>query len=329
LRPDRDDEIAGVQDEIRCRRGECGTLAQDGDDGRAGAGAGPGIAEGASGVGRICGDRQLLDDQALGLTLQHGEPGGELGGAKDLRDGVRLVVGECDAARGALAFLVVEHQIAQPVAAGDDAEFAAAAQRDLLAHADAREDPRSYVDTHMSKTTLVIRLGSLEWRAVSADLVAPPVAAALSSSGAADVAVAPIDPALADTAAFCERYDVALEDSANCVVIAGRRGDVTSYAACVVLATTRADVNGVVRRRLGARKASFAAMDDAVRLTGMEFGGITPIGLPAEWSVLIDGAVLKREVVVIGSGIRGSKLALPPAVLVGLPAAEVIDGLAS
>jgi prolyl-tRNA editing enzyme YbaK/EbsC (Cys-tRNA(Pro) deacylase) len=181
----------------------------------------------------------------------------------------------------------------------------------------------------MSKTTLVIRLGSLEWRAVSADLVAPPVAAALSSSGAADVAVAPIDPALADTAAFCERYDVALEDSANCVVIAGRRGDVTSYAACVVLATTRADVNGVVRRRLGARKASFAAMDDAVRLTGMEFGGITPIGLPAEWSVLIDGAVLKREVVVIGSGIRGSKLALPSAALAALSAGEVIDGLAS
>ena len=164
---------------------------------------------------------------------------------------------------------------------------------------------------------------------MSADLVAPPVAAALSSSWDAEVAVAPIDPALADTAAFCERYDVALEDSANCVVIAGRRGDVTSYAACVVLATTRADVNGVVRRRLGARKASFAAVDDAVRLTGMEFGGITPIGLPAQWPVLIDGAVLKRETVVIGSGIRGSKLAVAPAPLAELPAAEVIDGLAS
>jgi prolyl-tRNA editing enzyme YbaK/EbsC (Cys-tRNA(Pro) deacylase) len=111
--------------------------------------------------------------------------------------------------------------------------------------------------------------------------------------------------------------------------VAGRRGSDTSYAACVVLAPTRADVNGVVRRRLGARKASFAPIDDAVRLTGMEYGGITPIGLPAEWPVLIDAAVLTRDVVVIGSGIRGSKLALPAEALAGLPAAEVIDGLAS
>jgi prolyl-tRNA editing enzyme YbaK/EbsC (Cys-tRNA(Pro) deacylase) len=112
------------------------------------------------------------------------------------------------------------------------------------------------------------------------------------------------------------------------VVIAGRRGDVTSYAACMVLATTRADVNGVVRKRLDARKASFAPMDDAVRLTGMEYGGITPIGLPADWPVLVDAAVLARDVVVIGSGIRASKLALPSAALATLPAAEVIEGLA-
>jgi prolyl-tRNA editing enzyme YbaK/EbsC (Cys-tRNA(Pro) deacylase) len=173
-------------------------------------------------------------------------------------------------------------------------------------------------------------MGSLEWRAVTADLVAQPVAAALDSwASADDVAVAPIDASLADTAAFCETYGVALDDSANCVVIAGRRGGTTSYAACVVLATTRADVNGTVRRRLDARKASFAAMDDAVRLTGMEFGGITPIGLPAQWPVLIDAAVLGRDVVVIGSGIRASKLALPAGMLATLPAAEVVQGLAA
>ena len=88
--------------------------------------------------------------------------------------------------------------------------------------------------------------------------------------------VAPIDPMHADTAAFCAAYDVALEASANCVVVAGRRGDVTTYAAVMVLATHRADVNGVVRRHLGARKISFAPMADAVGLSGMEFGGITP-----------------------------------------------------
>jgi prolyl-tRNA editing enzyme YbaK/EbsC (Cys-tRNA(Pro) deacylase) len=161
-------------------------------------------------------------------------------------------------------------------------------------------------------------------------LVADPVWAALADwSRAAEVLAAPIDPELADTAAFCEQYAVALDDSANCVVIAGRRGEVTSYAACLVLATTRADVNGVVRRRLNARKASFAPMEDAVTLSGMEYGGITAIGLPPGWPVLVDAAVLERKVVVIGSGLRRSKLALPAAVLAELPAAEVIEGLAT
>jgi prolyl-tRNA editing enzyme YbaK/EbsC (Cys-tRNA(Pro) deacylase) len=142
------------------------------------------------------------------------------------------------------------------------------------------------------------------------------------------VLAAAIDPALADTAAFCEHYRIEPDDSANCVVIAGRRGESIRYAACVVLATTRADVNGVVRRRLDARKASFAPMDDAVALTGMEYGGITPIGLPADWPVLIDRAVLDRDIVVIGSGLRRSKIALPPAALAELPQAEVVEGLA-
>jgi prolyl-tRNA editing enzyme YbaK/EbsC (Cys-tRNA(Pro) deacylase) len=164
---------------------------------------------------------------------------------------------------------------------------------------------------------------------VTADLVAAPVWAALQSfPRAGEVRAAPIDPELADTAAFCERYGVALEDSANCVVIAGRRGGETRYAACVVLATTRADVNGAVRRRLDARKASFAPMDDAVALTGMEYGGITPVGLPSAWPLWIDEAVAAREVVVIGSGLRRSKLALSPAVLAELAGAEVVGGLA-
>ncbi len=172
--------------------------------------------------------------------------------------------------------------------------------------------------------------GHLDWTAATTSLVAGPVADALASwPRAGDVAAAPIDPTLADTAAFCERYGVELADSANCVVIAGRRGELTRYAACVVLATTRADVNGFVRRRLEARRASFAPMEDAVTLTGMEFGGITPIGLPPSWPVLVDAAVLERDVVVIGSGLRRSKLALPPAALADLPGAEVVEGLAS
>jgi prolyl-tRNA editing enzyme YbaK/EbsC (Cys-tRNA(Pro) deacylase) len=157
------------------------------------------------------------------------------------------------------------------------------------------------------------------------DLLGPPVAAALTASGAPEMWVAEIDPAVADTAAFCERYAVPLEVSANCVVVAGRRGADTRLAACMVLATSRADVNGVVRRRLDARKASFAAMDLAVAETGMEYGGITPVGLPTGWPVLVDAAVAATAYVVIGSGLRRSKLVVAGADLTRLPDAEVLD----
>ena len=163
------------------------------------------------------------------------------------------------------------------------------------------------------------------------DLLGAPVAAALKAFDPADAAlvgVAEIDPTLADTAEFCAAYGSPMDGSANCVVVAGRRGEDTRYAACLVLASTRADVNGLVRRRLNARKASFAPMDDAVALSGMEYGGITPIGLPEDWPVLVDAAVAATPAVVIGSGIRGSKLALPGSLAARLPGAEVIEGLA-
>jgi prolyl-tRNA editing enzyme YbaK/EbsC (Cys-tRNA(Pro) deacylase) len=160
------------------------------------------------------------------------------------------------------------------------------------------------------------------------DLLAAPVAAALAGlPGGDEVGVAEIDPALADTAAFCVRYEVALGESANCVVVAGRRDGQTRLAACMVLATTRADVNGVVKRELDVRKASFAAMDTAVELTGMEYGGITPIGLPAQWPVYVDEAVAAHARVVIGSGVRRSKLTIPGAALASLPGAVVLPGL--
>jgi prolyl-tRNA editing enzyme YbaK/EbsC (Cys-tRNA(Pro) deacylase) len=139
--------------------------------------------------------------------------------------------------------------------------------------------------------------------------------------------VAEIDPALADTAAFCEKYEVALTESANCVVVAGRRDGQTRMAACMVLATTRADVNGLVKRELDVRKASFAAMADAVELTGMEYGGITPVGLAPDWPVFVDAAVAAHPRVVIGSGVRRSKLTLPGAALTRLPAARVLADL--
>ncbi len=163
------------------------------------------------------------------------------------------------------------------------------------------------------------------------ELLAVPVAAALTDLAGklevSDIGVAEIDPGLADTAAFCEQYGVAPSESANCVVVAGRRDGVTRLAACMVLATTRADVNGLVKRELDVRKASFAPMQTAVELTGMEYGGITPIGLPADWPIYVDEAVAGTPRVVIGSGLRRSKLTLPGAALASLPGAVVLPGL--
>jgi len=177
---------------------------------------------------------------------------------------------------------------------------------------------------HMGELTAVPALERPE-------LLAPPVAAALTEWAGklevSEIGVAEIDPALADTAAFCERYGVSPTESANCVVVAGRRDGATRMAACMVLATTRADVNGLVKRELDVRKASFAPMDTAVELTGMEYGGITPIGLPADWPIFVDEAVASTQRVVIGSGIRASKLTLPGALLADVPGAIVLTGL--
>lgn len=171
-------------------------------------------------------------------------------------------------------------------------------------------------------------LGTLSWvpAAERPDLLAAPVAAALPML-AGPAWVAAIDEDLADTAAFMAAYEVPAEASANCVIVAARRGGETTLAACLVLATTRADVNGVVRRHLAARKASFAPQDVAVAESGMAYGGITPVGLPTSWPVLVDPAVAAGGLLVIGSGIRGSKLAVPGEVLALLPAAAVIEGL--
>lgn len=160
--------------------------------------------------------------------------------------------------------------------------------------------------------------GTLDWCPLTAhlDLVAPAVAAV--ASRVPQALVAAIDPGLADTAAFCAAYGVALKASANCVIVAGRRGGATTHAAVMVLATDRADINGVVRRHLDVRKISFAPMAETVALTGMEYGGITPVGLPHDWPVLVDAGVVAAGPVVIGSGLRSSKLLIDGADLAAL-----------
>ncbi|MGI8948905.1 MAG: YbaK/EbsC family protein [Ornithinimicrobium sp.] len=161
-------------------------------------------------------------------------------------------------------------------------------------------------------------------------LLADPVAAALhtDASWATRVQVAAIDPDWADTATLVEHSDVTLAESANCILVLGRRGGVERIAAVVVLATTRADVNTVVRKHLDVRKATFLSAERAVAESGMEYGGITPLGLPADWPILVDARVVEQPRVVIGSGLRASKLAMPGSDLAGAPRVEVVSGLA-
>lgn len=174
------------------------------------------------------------------------------------------------------------------------------------------------------------RIGSLESLPAleHPDLLGAPVARALAAwEHASEVAVVEIDPDLADTAVMSEAYDVSLTASANCVVVSGRRGGEERVAACVVRADTRADVNNLVKRTLDVRKASFHTMDRAVEESGMEYGGITPVGLPEGWRLLVDATCVEIDVAVIGSGVRRSKLLLPGHRLADLPGAEVVDSL--
>ncbi|GAB3199428.1 YbaK/EbsC family protein [Nocardioides hungaricus] len=162
------------------------------------------------------------------------------------------------------------------------------------------------------------------------DLLAAPVLAALRDWRYAErVGVVEIDPAIADTATMSAAYGLGLDTGANCVVVAGRRDGAERVAACLVRADTRADVNSLVKRTLDVRKASFLSMERAVEESGMEYGGITPVGLPGGWRLLVDTRVLDIEVAVIGSGVRRSKLLIPGALAGELPGAEVVEGLAS
>jgi prolyl-tRNA editing enzyme YbaK/EbsC (Cys-tRNA(Pro) deacylase) len=143
----------------------------------------------------------------------------------------------------------------------------------------------------------------------------------------ADHEIVPCDPALADTAAFCEAYGYSPDDSANTIIVVGK-GETLRPVACVVLASTRLDVNGVVRRRLEVRKASFASADETMQLTGMEIGGVTAFALPPGLPIWVDAAVMARDRIILGGGSRSIKVLTPPSTLTMLDDATVINGLA-
>jgi prolyl-tRNA editing enzyme YbaK/EbsC (Cys-tRNA(Pro) deacylase) len=137
----------------------------------------------------------------------------------------------------------------------------------------------------------------------------------------------PCDPALADTANFCQAYGFKPEESANTILVIGK-SEPPVFAACVVLATTRLDVNRTVKQRLGTRKASFAPAEETRNITGMEIGGVTVFGLPEHLPIWIDARVMDCQKVVLGGGSRSFKVIAEPSILLKLPGAEVVEGLA-
>ena len=93
------------------------------------------------------------------------------------------------------------------------------------------------------------------------------------------------DPELADTKVYCEHYGCEPADCANTILVKSKTGE-EKFAACVALAISRLDVNNTIRKKLGARKASFASEQETQRLTNMKIGGVTAIGLPEENSFM-------------------------------------------
>ena len=163
--------------------------------------------------------------------------------------------------------------------------------------------------TDMTDSTLVARIETV-----------------LESSGV-EYEIFPCDPELADTAVFCERYGYPLSLSANTILVKAKTGG-ERYVVCVVLADTRLDVNRTVRKRLGARRVSFASAGETRAVTGMEIGGVTPIALPDEIEVWIDARIMTCEWIILGGGDRSHKIKVAPALFERMPSATVVEGLA-
>ncbi len=147
----------------------------------------------------------------------------------------------------------------------------------------------------------------------------------LNLSGS-DYEIIEIDPDFADTAEFCQKYGYPLENSGNTIIVASKK-DPVQYSACLVKATDRLDVNNTVRKLMGVRKLSFATREQTIVLTGMEIGGVTPFALPENLPVYIDQKVMGLEYVILGSGVRSSKVKASPEILMKSPNTQLISGL--
>ena len=158
------------------------------------------------------------------------------------------------------------------------------------------------------------------------DDAAAKVLATLQSLGI-EYEVMDCDPELADTALFCEHYNIPPEVSANVIIAAGK-SDPRQYAACVLLATTRLDVNKCVRKKMGVKKCSFASAEETKALTGMEIGGVTALGLPASLPLMVDSIVMQGDYIILGGGSGSVKIIVSATVFELTPNTEIVEGLA-
>ena len=158
------------------------------------------------------------------------------------------------------------------------------------------------------------------------DNIEASVTAALAAAGV-PYELLDCDPDFADTAAFCARYGYSPAQSINTIVVVGK-SEPRVYVACAVAADTRLDVNGIVRRRLGVKRASFASAEETQALTGMVLGGVTAFALPDGMPLWVDAGVMEQPEIILGGGSRSLKVKVSPRVFERLPNASVVPGLA-
>lgn len=142
-----------------------------------------------------------------------------------------------------------------------------------------------------------------------------------------DIWVTPINPDFAGSAEFGEQYGVDPKKGANCVIIEAVRGEKRTLAACLIPVSCKADLNKTARKTLDARRVSFAPLEEVLEKTGMEYGGVTPIGLPSDFKILIDSRITAMDRLIVGGGYRKSKISVPGKALAELPNAVVVENL--
>ena len=140
--------------------------------------------------------------------------------------------------------------------------------------------------------------------------------------------VAKIDPAFADGNKLCEQYNIDKRIGFNCLIVECKRNDIVKYCALIVPIGYKYNMGSVVRKYTNSRVVSVAPLDYVLEKTGMEYGSITPIGLPKDWAILVDPLIKNQEQIIIGGGLVNSKISLSTELFLRIPNVEIVEGIA-